>query len=172
MLPITPKTKVGALLDAYPELEDVLIDMAPAFRKLKNPVLRRTIAKVATLQQAALTGDVPVGTVIRRLREAVGQETGDWPVTSSTGQSPAEPPPSWLHAVPTEEIDAGPMIDRGENPLHEAIAAVARMPGGAILRIRAPFYPAPLVDTLRGMGNDVHTEEGGGTWSVHVRKKE
>ena len=45
---ITPKTKVGELLDAYPELEPVLMGLAPAFNKLKNPVLRKTIGKVAT----------------------------------------------------------------------------------------------------------------------------
>ena len=30
-LHITPDTKVGALLDNYPQLEDVLLAMSPAF---------------------------------------------------------------------------------------------------------------------------------------------
>ncbi|WP_143255013.1 DUF1858 domain-containing protein [Alkalitalea saponilacus] len=30
-LVITPKTKVGELLDTYPQLEEVLIGMSPAF---------------------------------------------------------------------------------------------------------------------------------------------
>ncbi|MCP4310925.1 MAG: DUF1858 domain-containing protein, partial [Bacteroidetes bacterium] len=34
---ITPKTRVGELLDAYPELEQVLMGLSPAFKKLKNP---------------------------------------------------------------------------------------------------------------------------------------
>ena len=53
---ISPKTKVLQLLEAYPALEDLLIDYVPAFRKLKNPVLRNTVAKIATLQQAAAIG--------------------------------------------------------------------------------------------------------------------
>ena len=53
-LQIQSSTKVGQLLDAYPELEEVLIKMAPPFKKLKNPILRKSIAKVATLQQAAM----------------------------------------------------------------------------------------------------------------------
>ena len=53
---ITPETKVGALLDAYPELEAVLIELAPPFRKLKNPVLRRTVARLTSLAQAAKVG--------------------------------------------------------------------------------------------------------------------
>ncbi len=31
-----------------------------AFKKLKNPVLKRTVAKIATLQQAATVGNVKV----------------------------------------------------------------------------------------------------------------
>ena len=49
---ITPKTKVLELVEAYPELEDTLIHYVPAFKQLKNPVLRRTVGRVATLQQA------------------------------------------------------------------------------------------------------------------------
>ena len=48
---ISPKTKVGELLDNYPDLESVLMEMSPAFEKLRNPVLRKTVARVATLQQ-------------------------------------------------------------------------------------------------------------------------
>ena len=47
---ITPKTKVAELLDAYPQLEDILIEIAPQFKKLQNPVLQKTIARVTSLQ--------------------------------------------------------------------------------------------------------------------------
>ena len=57
-LMITPETRVGALLDAHPELEVTLIGIAPTFKALKNPVLRRTVAKVATLEQAARIADL------------------------------------------------------------------------------------------------------------------
>ncbi len=35
---IIPATKIGQLLDAYPDLEPVLIELSPAFKKLQNPV--------------------------------------------------------------------------------------------------------------------------------------
>src|SRR5262249_41576159 len=66
---IDPDTTVGALLDAYPEAEAVLIDLAPAFAKLRNPVVRRTVAKVATLEHAAKIGGVSLRTLIGKLRE-------------------------------------------------------------------------------------------------------
>jgi hypothetical protein len=58
-LPITPETKIAALLEAYPELEPVLIATAPAFNKLSNPVLRRTIARVTSLRRAAEVAGLP-----------------------------------------------------------------------------------------------------------------
>ena len=65
---ITPDMKVGELLRFYPELEDELVAVAPTFEKLRNPVLRRTVAKVTTLRQAARVGGVTVGEIIGRLR--------------------------------------------------------------------------------------------------------
>jgi hypothetical protein len=53
---ISPKTKVGELLDPFPELESVLMEMSPAFEKLKNPILRKSVARVATIQQVDIVG--------------------------------------------------------------------------------------------------------------------
>jgi len=64
--PIGPETTIGALLEAYPELEDVLVEMAPAFAKLRNPIVRRTVAKVATLEQAAKIGGISLQAMILR----------------------------------------------------------------------------------------------------------
>jgi len=47
---ITPDVKVAELLREYPQLEDKLIEIAPVFVKLKNPILRKTISKVTTLK--------------------------------------------------------------------------------------------------------------------------
>jgi hypothetical protein len=44
---------VADLLDSWPELEETLVAQAPAFRRLRNPVLRRAVARVATLEPAA-----------------------------------------------------------------------------------------------------------------------
>ena len=84
-LKITPLTRIGDLLDAFPELDDVLIGLAPAFSKLKNPILRRTVAKVATVQKAASiagidaeallqAGEVPLGRVVQAARGLAGDQ--------------------------------------------------------------------------------------------------
>lgn len=71
---INPSTKVHDLLIAYPELEDKLISMAPPFKKLKNPFLRNSIGKVATIKHIASVAGVPLNELINKIRTAIGQE--------------------------------------------------------------------------------------------------
>lgn len=70
-LAINPETKVGELLDAYPEAESVLVEPAPRFKPLSNPVLRRTVARVTTLEQAARVGGIRVSAMIMALIDAL-----------------------------------------------------------------------------------------------------
>jgi hypothetical protein len=51
---ITPATTVSDLLDTYPHLEETLIGIAPPFKKLRNPALRKSVSKVATISQTRL----------------------------------------------------------------------------------------------------------------------
>jgi Domain of unknown function (DUF1858) len=91
-VPITPAMKVAELLDSWPELERVLIAQAPAFRRLRNPVLRRTVARVATLEQAAGVGGVPVRELVAALRRAAGMDdttSGDASAGDGTGPQAA-----------------------------------------------------------------------------------
>lgn len=71
---ITPETRLAALLEALPELEETLYALSPTYKKLKNPVLRKTVGRVATLRQVARVGDVPLGRLINTLRAAAGME--------------------------------------------------------------------------------------------------
>ena len=57
---ITPKTTVHTLLKEYPFLLDFLADYHPEFKKLTNPVLRRTVGRMATLDAVAAQADVPL----------------------------------------------------------------------------------------------------------------
>lgn len=71
-LEINGETKVFDLIEAYPELEEILISLAPPFKKLRNPILRRSVAKVASLKQAAKVGGLPLVPMLNTLRSKVG----------------------------------------------------------------------------------------------------
>ena len=165
-LSIDPETTVGALLEAYPELEDVLIEMTPAFAKLRNPVVRRTVGRVATLEQAAKLGGVSLQALILRLRDATGQTAPDLPALQHPRAAGNEAP--WLAAAHiVEEIDADAMLERGIHPIGKVREAVQLLSPGEVILLRSSFRPEPLIETLRRAGAAVLSSTQGSkhlTW--------
>ena len=70
-------TKLFQLLESYPFLLDFLAEYRPHFAKLKNPVLRNTLGRFATLQMASTMGEVPLDQLIAELREVIRAKTGE-----------------------------------------------------------------------------------------------
>ena len=48
-----PGINIDDLLRAYPFLTDFFLEKSPKFKHLTNPIMRKTIGKVATLNQVA-----------------------------------------------------------------------------------------------------------------------
>jgi len=154
---ITPETKIGELIKNYPQLEDELIRLAPVFAKLKNPILRRTVARVATLRQAAQVGNIQIGHLINSLRKASGIE--EFYENENTGQTESNKRPDWLNeANIAATFDAREMISKGEQPLGHVMKELKKLNPGEIYKLITPFHPAPLVDKAKSNGYKV--------WSV------
>lgn len=147
---ITPKTKIFDLLEAYPQLEDILISAAPPFKKLKNPVLRKTITKITTLSQAATIGGLKVEELINKLRGEVGQTNADI-VVEECGKYLTEKPGWFDETNIVETIDTREMLNAGEQPVHEVMSAINKINGNHIVKVIAPFIPAPLLDKSLSM---------------------
>jgi hypothetical protein len=148
---ITPKTKVLQLIEAYPMLEEVLINAVPAFEKLKNPVLRKTVARIATLQQAAAIGNIPVGDLINTLRKKVGQDL----ISDSITAEYRTLKPFWFdEKLIRQDFDAGQMLAAGEQPVNQVMADLNNLESRTIYRLTAPFLPAPLIDKASSLGID------------------
>ncbi len=146
---ITPRTKVLDLLEAYPQLEDKLIEWVPAFEKLRNPLLRRTVARITTLSQAAAIGNVSVEILVNRLRKLVGQ---DEEVIEEVRKN-TESKPAWVDELPIGgELNAGPILAAGEHPVGQVIADLQNLEKGKQYRLIAPFLPVPLIDKATGLG--------------------
>lgn len=152
---ITPETKVGKLLDLFPELEDTLIRMSPSFEKLRNPVLRRTVAKVATLRQVAKVGGISLADLINTLRREAGLEEGN---VRDEGEPEADARPAWFNADRVvRRFDARPMIQSGQQPMGRVLLQIKELSEGEIYELTTPFVPAPLVDLIRKKGYAVWT---------------
>ncbi len=153
---ITPDTKIGALLDDFPELEPVLMKLSPKFEKLKNPVLRKTVAKVANLRQVAKVGGVSLSEMINALRRAVGMD--ELVPGIETVESGAVP--VWFHPdVVYETLDIRPVIDAGKQPISIVMEKLNNMGPGHILKVIAPFEPAPLIDLVKQKRFEVHLQK-------------
>lgn len=154
---ITPQTKVGELLEAYPELEAVLIEVAPPFKKLRNPVLRRTVARVTSLAQAARVGNVSVTDLVRRLRQATGQPEYE-PEGTGDMLSHTLSAPHWFDSARIAgTLDARPLIEAGEQPIGRVMQELTRLAPGQVFELITPFEPAPLVDKAVARGYRVWT---------------
>jgi hypothetical protein len=150
---ITPRTKVGELLKAYPELEEVLISIAPAFRKLRNPILLRTVARVTSLAQAARVGGISVTELVQRLRRTVGQPDFKPPSEDAGSRSSSASAPDWYDPNKvTKSFDACPMIDAGDQPIGRVLGDLDKMQTGEIYELITPFEPAPLIDKAETRG--------------------
>jgi uncharacterized protein (DUF2249 family) len=142
---ITPRTKIYDLLEAYPQLEGVLIGEAPQFKKLKNPVLRKTIARVTTLAQAAVVGGLKVEDLIVKLRKEVGQE--EIAALEADEVKICTDKPDWFESSTiVETLDVREMLNRGEHPVHDVLSSIKKLNQNEVLKVVAPFIPAPMIE--------------------------
>jgi hypothetical protein len=153
--PITPDISVEALLEAYPDVEQRLIELAPALQKLRTPALRRTVARVTSVRQVAAAAGASLGELVSELRVAAGLEQ---PFEEGGG----EQRPGWLAACDAvETLDAREEIESGGHPLPGVMAALDRLPQGQAFAIVTPFVPAPMIEMVQQKGFVSWTEHKG-----------
>jgi len=160
-LEITPETNMGDLLKTYPELEDELIKMAPPFKKLKNPLLRRGIGTVASLKHVASVGNIPINQLISQINEAIGNPANE---TSYTVDEYYTPQPGWFSdekVVVT--IVENELEDKDNMTLVEVNRRARDVKEGEILELVTDFLPAVGIDVMRKKGYE--------SWSVKTEQE-
>ncbi|MDH4198703.1 MAG: DUF438 domain-containing protein, partial [Candidatus Aminicenantes bacterium] len=86
---LTGKTRLEEALKAYPFLLESLPAFNPKFEKLRHPLLRKTLGRVASLGQVAALGDVPVAKLLAAIAAEVKRVTGETlPVDGGGGAEP------------------------------------------------------------------------------------
>ena len=150
---ITPDTKIYELLEAYPKLEAKLIETAPVFSKLKNPVLRKTITKVTSLKQAALVANISLNHLVNELRKEAGQFSQTFSSESEI-QKKGSNRPQKIKQV----YDASSDIEKGNHPLAFVMKEIQLLEKNEAFQLVTPFYPAPLIEKVKEKGFNVETE--------------
>lgn len=157
---IVPSMKVAELLRAYPALEETLIEIAPPFRKLRNPILRRSVAKVATLRHAAAVAQMPAADLVNRLRTAAGQPLLPTPDGADDSPPQSDPAPAWFtNSRVVAELRADSSED--DMPVLRVLEEARRLSAGEMVELRTSFLPAPGIDLIRGKGFRVWSRRDG-----------
>lgn len=81
VLEITPNTRVADVLASYPRSLEIFVRYG--FTPLRNPVLRRTMARAITIEQACRRGGVDLSELLKRLRDMTEAEFSE-PLVSIT----------------------------------------------------------------------------------------
>ncbi|HJV39098.1 MAG TPA: DUF1858 domain-containing protein [Geothrix sp.] len=166
---ITPETKIGDFLAAHPDQQEALIARVPAFARLRNPVLRRTVAKLATVDHAARMAGLPTAELVRFLRELAGEAAGPM----AEGTAPVEDPrPDWARpSAVRSTLDADALMAAGEHPLARVRRALLTLAPGEAMQLLSPFRPEPLLDQFRQEGTPCWCEaEGTGRFRTWILK--
>jgi hypothetical protein len=159
-LNITPSVTVHKLLEVYPELEDVLIGIAPPFKKLKNPFLRRSVAKVATIKHISSVGKVPLNELINTLRKAAGQTEM---AESYEDEEYFQAKPAWFSAEKISvSIDEDRLEDKDKMTLTVIFKEAKNIEKGEIIELVTTFLPAPGIDIMKSKGYSVWASKSEG----------
>ncbi len=74
---INEKTKIDDLLTAYPFLLDYFLGKSPEFKHLKNPLMRKTMGKIATLHRVAAVGKLDLKELIAEINREIADKAGE-----------------------------------------------------------------------------------------------
>ena len=165
---ITPQTKVDTLLKAHPELEEFLMKLNVKYKKLKNPILRNTIGKVATLSQAAKIGGYAHYEFVNIIRDELNMPRLTIEPTDDKSNNPHQQKPEWTKRTPTVVVDTNKILDEGKNPLAVVRKALKDMDTSEVVMIVSDFEPAPLIDTFKDEGYEVFHEQIGNLHKTYI----
>ena len=163
--------RVAALIDRDERLLEALVEASPEFERLRNPLTRRVMGRLVTVEQAARIARIDPEQLVTRLnqvleplpgttRQPLPEVEGGLHAPAPGGESAAMPPA--LSALPAERItdlDVRDALRRGEEPFSQIMAAKAALPPDGVLRLRAIFEPAPLYAVLGKQGFAHWTEQ-------------
>lgn len=153
---VTAEMSIADAIAADAGVIERLAALHAHFHKLRNPLLRKTLARLVTFGDAARIAGLPVETLIAA---AQGRKvTG--PGRPASKLSPV-PPPVWLKSAEFDgaaRLDVRPMLAAGAEPLGDVMRLATRVPIGGLLIVEAPFDPAPLRRVLGAKGFASHAE--------------
>jgi len=171
--PVAASDRVSEVLSRDTSLVEVFVRAAPQLAKLRNPAMRRVMARLVTIEQVARMAGVSCDTLLNDLNASLGIAPAASPMASA-------PPSDERTAGPTVGSAARPTgatevtldvrndLRAGREPFSTIMAAIAKLPTDDVLHLRTIFEPLPLYAVLekRGFAHETqaHADDDWSVW--------
>jgi uncharacterized protein (DUF2249 family) len=148
--------RVADVIAGDPGLIDVFAAAAPAFERLRNPALRRVMARLVTVEQAARVAGLDPDELVARLNGGSGApaprpDQGE-PMSSQHLESERPAALRGLDPRLIVDLDVRSDLRSGREPFSRIMEARRALPAGGVLRLRAIFEPVPLYAVFHRQG--------------------
>ena len=176
--PVRPTDRVSDVLARDESLVEVFARHSPHFEKLRHRSMRRVMARLVTVEQAAGICGAAADVLVRDLNRALGigtaeasRASADADASGSAPASGAVEAPAFAPGTLVTEVDVRDDLRNGREPFSRIMAAVGSLPADGVLHLRAPFEPVPLFTVMakRGFAH-VARRNGPDEWSVWFQR--
>ncbi len=147
---VDKNTKIGDLLKMRKDALDIIASIAPAFEKLKNPVLRKSIAPRVRVKDAARIGNLTVNEFLNALAKHGFEVRTDDRETVEVQPKKCEQ----LKNYKIVSFDVRPLLEKGQDPFNNIREKLTALNPGEALEVILDFEPVPLIDLFEKSGYD------------------
>lgn len=150
---INERTKIAQLLKHHPDALETIVSIAPDFKKLRNPILRKLMAGRTTIAMASKIGGCKPEDFFNALAPLGFEADSKKTVSEATPEN--KPLPDYLKTLPSQQLvnfDVRAMLASGEDPLKSIQQKVNALKEGQALVIINNFEPVPLIKLLERQG--------------------
>ncbi|MCZ2224230.1 MAG: DUF2249 domain-containing protein [Chitinophagales bacterium] len=151
---INAQTKIAALLKHHPDTLETIVSIAPDFKKLRNPILRKLMAGRTSIAMASKIGGCKPEDFFKALAP-LGFEVDNNNTATEEIITENKPIPEYLKNIQQEQIvnfDVREILASGSDPLKQIQQKVKELTANQVLLIINNFEPVPLIKLLENQG--------------------
>ncbi len=168
---ITEEDKIYDIIKKYPELKNVLISINPIYKRLSNPIMLNSVAKITAVKEAAKIGKIYTKQLLLELNEAIGKREEFINITKKTlfkaesnildktfgNNSENRTKPNWLKKFKSAKILDYTKTD--EEPFLKVTQLASTLTKNEGFILLQNFEPIPLINYLKSLGFEVFTNQ-------------
>ncbi|MCP3931713.1 MAG: DUF2249 domain-containing protein [Bacteroidetes bacterium] len=158
---IDKNTKIATLINENSEAIEAIASINKHFRKLKNPILRKVLAKRVTIEDAAKIGNVSVSAFMEKLQSIgfeIEESKSKEPQTIDQSDKKDVMQNNKFDLTNVLTLDVRPDIQGGVDPFKRIMKTIKTIPEGQVLKIVNTFEPIPLINLLKSKGFQSYVE--------------